>query len=317
MNQRQHHWLEKSQVQVLSLLILGAFYFGLWRLFAPPDPRAPLIFLPLGQLGALAGLAGIVWGISLLAGAVMVRSRPEGALVAMLVGLGGLSLRSPQFRGLLWYRQEQAPSLFGAMLLETLLLVAILAGAVVAMSLGRRLAERIAPGWLWTPPADSPEGVASPRRGLLGSLCWGLDTPGARTPWASAIASFVVSVAASVVFMMIFVRSPDRGQVLFGLVAGFALGTLTAHQLAPARLSTLYLLGPAIVGSAVYVLAMATPLADAPNAWTQVRVISRVLPIDWLSAGCGGAALGYWMSSRIHESRRLERQAALTDTSKR
>ena len=40
-------------------------------------------------------------------------------------------------------------------------------------------------------------------------------------------------------------------------------------------------------------------------AWTHTPYYARALPIDWLTAGAGGALFGYWSSQRVHEAHHL------------
>ena len=60
------------------------------------------------------------------------------------------------------------------------------------------------------------------------------------------------------------------------------------------RVSLLYTLAAAAAGS-------------QPDAWARVNDYSRALPVDWLTAGSGGAVLGYWISERLHEMKYIER----------
>ena len=61
-----------------------------------------------------------------------------------------------------------------------------------------------------------------------------------------------------------------------------------------------------VAAVAFYVLAAVGSLAKGQGAWMSVPACYHALPVDWLTAGAGGAALGCWIAERMHESRFLD-----------
>jgi hypothetical protein len=95
--------------------------------------------------------------------------------------------------------------------------------------------------------------------------------------------------------------SDDRGQVLFAVLASFVIAGMLGHHLFPTRLAVATWAMPIATALLFYGLAMASvSQASVPRPQFQV------LPLDWLTAGCGGALLGTWLSERMRETRIFE-----------
>ncbi|MFW6066524.1 MAG: hypothetical protein ACOC9S_06860, partial [Planctomycetota bacterium] len=120
-------------------------------------------------------------------------------------------------------------------------------------------------------------------------------------------ASLASSAAIAVVLFWLLLRSPERGQILFAVVTSAALGAFIAHQVLPSSHSMLVWTVPFLIAIFVYASCTGISLGDSTRAWTAVPLRARVLPIDWLTAGGGGAFLGYWLSARVHEMRFIEK----------
>ena len=63
---------------------------------------------------------------------------------------------------------------------------------------------------------------------------------------------------------------------------------------------------PILVGILFYALASVASVGESVQDWIHVPYYARVLPIDWLTAGCAGAAFGYWLCQRFNESAYFE-----------
>ena len=335
MTHHQFHWIEKLQVQLTIVGTALAAYFLVWPMVCPADPGGAVAFVAAGSLGKAAVLAAALCVLSALCCVTTVSARPAGTMAAAMIGLGGLSLHSGAMREMLWARQADLAAMYWQMVLEVLLLAAIvLVAAQVARGV-RKLLGAAAGGWAWRDPLDSlgehqqrkylqamasEEGVST--NGLLGGGFARLVVEnlgritarqtGRRMPDRDVLTRwvlcFLVCLAIAVLVLLLLARSRDRGQVLFALVAGNFLATLVAYQVFPTRLSLPAWLTPMTVAVGFYVLAAAGALRTGQGAWMYVEACYLALPIDWMTAGLGGALLGYWASARMHEAKFLERQ---------
>jgi len=314
MKHRHFHLLEKLQVQLAAVAALLVVYFGLWPVLRPSDPNDPVVFVATESAGLASMFAAAMWGLAALCALVTITARPEGGLLAALVGLGGMSLRSAGMRPLLWTGNGSLRGLYGQLLAELALLLVLGAVAIIAVAVVRWVVGRLHPKWLWRDPlpnaaADEGGGTLRERLGrVLGGRAWPSGARGKPGNAARTAQFLAAATGLSLVFVVLLLRSPDRGQILFALFAGFALGFLIAHQFVPAALPLIAWVVPLIVGAGFYVLAVVQVGAVPPEKWMTVPAYARVLPVDWLTAGGGGALLGYLISSRIHEARHIEEQ---------
>jgi len=284
------HWMEKLQVQVAVVGAVGAVFLHFWRCAQTTAPVGPATFLPTGSTGGLLGAGVMFLVLAVVCGLVTVTSRPEGALAAALLGLGGISLRSRSVELLFQQREGEFAAVYGQMGLELVVLAAIVLAGIGAILAIRWLVARVRPGWLWRDPT---EGLAAPveesgRKKLLASL---------------ACVGMTVVIAA--VLVPVLMRSSLRGQIVFAVLASSTVAVLIAHQIQPAPVGMLIWLAPVGVGVLYYVLG-AIWVGD--GGWMGIRVQAQALPIDWVAAGGGGATLGYWISARMHEVKLLEQE---------
>jgi len=321
MTHRRVHLLEKFQVQLATGAALAAVYFVAWRWVRPWDPEAPVVLLAGGRPGSALALAAVAIVLAVACTLVTLSSRPEGALLAALVGAGGVSLRSPSIRALLWRRNDALPAMYGELIIEVLALAAVLLAVALVVDLIRAAVGAVRPNWLWRDPRGKAEPLHPDARPY--SLIIGLpravastgaaapSRPGSKNPprhrlFARALACLMVCLAGSTVMLALLLQSADRGQVIFAVFASFLLGAVLAQQLFAAKHSLAVWITPFILAVATYVLA-ASSAVGGEQAWMRVPFYGQVLPIDWLTAGAGGAVLGYWISARIHEARHFER----------
>lgn len=297
MTQRKFHWIEKLQVQLASAAALLIVYFWLYPLVRPWDPNAALSFLPYGGWAQFAMLVGIVWGLAAAAALLTTKSRPQGAMVATLIGAAGLSMRSPQMRTLLWLQGNDFTALFSKLIGETLLLAAVLAGAAAIIVAIRRAVGAAKPGLMWTDPlADAPKPELPRDQAIM-----------------RRFAGFALMLAISIILILVLLRTSDSGQVIFALLTANFLAVLAAQQSFPTRSSVSAWAGPMLIGILFYLLAtfgaMAFPQGQqaGPNLWANVMLYACPLPIDWMTAGAGGGVLGYWISQRIREIKHIDK----------
>jgi hypothetical protein len=295
MSPRQSHWLEKFTVQVAVVASLAAGYFWLSPMVRGGDGQVATAFLPVGGLDRAAVFAGGLLVLAAACGLLTATSRPCGTILAIAFGAGAVALRSPEFRTLLWLRQDRITGLYHLLIVETLLLAVALGAAVLLSGWVRAMVARAIPQLIWRPAA----GKAS-SRSPGGAPLTGLG------PWGRSLVSAGLALLVGLVALAVLLQSSRRGQVLFALVTSFAVGVWVAQRVLPAPHVETYLLAPLVTAVVLYALASVAPYGARPDAWDTVPLQARVLPLDWLTAGCGGAMLGCWIGQRMNESKLLD-----------
>jgi hypothetical protein len=341
MTHRQAHWFEKLQVQIATVAAMLAAYAVVWPLVAPGDPPGPLAFLACGE-AAKAGTFAVALGALALGVCLLTFSaRPEGTMAALLLGLGGLSLRSGSMRILLWAREDDLGTMFWQMLLELMVLAALALAAALLVGVIHAILRGLLGRWGWqdllevvsdtdqreymrclTGGKDGDAEASARRDELATSLTGGgfariiverlarngsaaSATGRGATKTGDAVTRgglrFLTALGLTLVLVWLLARSSDRGQILFALLAGNFLATLVAYQFFPSRLSWVAWASALVAGAVFYVLAAVGAPHAGGGAWMFVYNSSQALPIDWITAGLGGALLGFWGSSRLHE----------------
>jgi hypothetical protein len=335
MELKQAHLLEKAQVVLVGAGLLAAVFWGLWWWFVPPDPLEPQVFLATGRIGSLALLVVLLAVFSALAGALTPSSRLEGSLLAAVVGVGGLALRSARLEPLLWSSEASAAGTACRLAGEVFVLgagwlVAMLSGAAVR-SAARSVVARIRPGGVWrrlesrlapdllellqdrSDPGDAlrtgAEAAWTARLGLEGQ--WFCELLSARRRAESAeqrrqlrrrfqqgLSHLVIAWGGAVVMVFVLLQSTLRNQVLFSLAGAMFMGVMLACHFVPMRSVVVAWVLPVLTGVAVYGLGALSGSLAQP--------MFRALPIDWILAGSAGALLGYFTSDRLREIRLVE-----------
>ncbi|MFP4104941.1 MAG: hypothetical protein ACLFVU_02530 [Phycisphaerae bacterium] len=333
MDHSKLHWLEKFQTQLAAVLVLAAMYFLIWPLIAPADPQAAVTFLPQGLYAEIIVYALAVWVLSALVAVLTIHARPESAMVATLIGAGGIALRSSRVRFLYMFNQDSLGGVFLGMIFELLILAIILIVASAIITFIRSRVESVKPRWVRKPklehlpeaqrmPVALSPGGASVIRWLVFLNLVPLEarpTEEDRQPRKSAatqkinllhqsVQFLAVGAVVAVLLLGLLLRSPDRGQVVFAVLASFTLGTLAAELLFPTPLGVLAWLLPLLAGIVCCLWGAVTPVPDAAAGWAVVPLQARALPIDWMTFGVGGAFWGYWMGLRMHERWIIEKQ---------
>lgn len=301
MDPRKTHLLEKIQVQLTVMAALGAVYFLCWPALRPSDPQLPLTFLLGDNLHQLTLFGLVLAALAVAIGLFTVTARPVGALMALSLAAGGVSLRSNSFRPLLQLYQDDLHALYFSLILETLLLAGIAFVGAALLLATRALVARIAPSWAWHPPVTEPDqaDAAAPQ-----------PTAPAKPAPASGpsltetlIIPLLLALLISVGLLMLLMRSDAHGQTLFAIIAAFLLAVLITRQAFPRCPAVLAFILPVLVSVAFYVLGSWTPIGQTPQAWVKVEFYARALPLDWMTLGIGGGLAGYWISDRLQEIR--------------
>jgi len=332
MNHKRFHLLEKIQVQLAAAAALLVVYFLIWPALRPADPQSPLTCLPERAYADGLLFVGVVWLLAAACAVVTINARPESALVAALIGSAGASARSARISALLWLWGGNFPGLYGVLVLEVLLMGVVIFGAGLIVDVVRRVIAHLRPGWLWGSPLSRlMEGQQEVSAGAGGSGGRGFERPPQtelvlyllracfvrdRGPEPSrktdknnaarlSVCCLGLSLVVAVVMLVLLMRSSERGQILFALLAAFIVASAVAHQAFPTPYSIVVWGMPILVAMGLYGLAAVS--TSQPASWIDVPKYAKALPVDWLTAGCGGALIGYWISARIHELRHVER----------
>ncbi len=324
MSHERWHVIEKIEVQVAALAALALVYVVAWRPVWPRDVTGTFTFLPTGAIGPLALTAVLVWVLAAACAVVTISARTEGALLATLVGVAGLAMRSGPMRLLVNAHADAPGRLMAALAVEVVALAAILLGALVVISGVRAVLLPLCPPWLRPGGGKSVDAGADPsvaRRRLgapsslkrmkfmvlgIDPLAEGEGKLSTKDHLAAAGGAFGITLLTGwlvLIGTLAAAHGVERGQILFGLAVSFLLAALLADQVTPAGFSLPCLAAPLVLAIGVYVHA-AGLAPNPPLTWMQVPALANALPIDWLCAGCGGAVGGDWISSRIREARR-------------
>lgn len=294
MSYHKRHLLEKVQVQVAAAGALAVVYFLIAPAFQPWEPGGAFSLVPAGDYGRLAIFAGAVWIISACCAAMTISARPEGALLATLIGAAGFSLASGPMRMLMWQRDRNFRGLFATLTAEVLLMAGVILVAMIVIRL-----------------------VRAGMRGRLARLTWreparAAEKQSGKTQAAHAAGAVVMELAIAMLLLVVTFRSIDRGQIAFSLAASFFVASLIAHQIFPIRMSVPLLLGPIFMAVLVFGFGWVGPGGDGITGWYSAQMVAQnfplraALPIDWMTMGTGGAVAGFWLSSRMHEAKPTE-----------
>lgn len=301
-HERWHTW-EKVQVQIAIAIGLPVMYALSWSVLRTWDPDQAVVFLPKLELGRLAVFALVLWALAGLCALLTLSARAEGSLLAALVGSGGVSLHSESLAGMLRTYETNLPALLVPLAGELALMAPIIVVAWLIVRAVRRGAARVRPEWV-RPENLSP---AHPPGGQGGKA----KPASARLPLPERVltnaASFGLTLLIGLLLVTVLMYSADRGQILFALAAAFFVGSAVATYFFPAGTSAACWAAPIVLGVIFYLKACLAP--SGFQAWTQLGPWAYALPVDWLSAGCGGAVGGYWLACRLHDMAHMPKPA--------
>ncbi len=294
MSHHRRHFLEKLQVQVAAVGALAVVYFLIAPALRPPEPGGAIVFIPTGDYGRLAIFACAVWIISACCAALTISARPEGVLLATIIGAAGFSFSSGPMRTLLWKCDGKFDKLFALLSAEVLAMATVIIGAMVIIHLVRACMRRAFPKLTWKAPIPASKTD---------------ENQTGKTQAMNAAGAVVIELAIAVLLLVITFRSTERGQIAFALAASFFVASLAAHQIFPIRTSAPLLLGPILIAALVFGSGWAGLGGDQTSGWYAAQVVAQnlplraALPIDWMTLGTGGAVAGFWLSSRMHEAK--------------
>lgn len=319
---------EKLRVMLSSTALMLFVYWLVADMFTHTvDPMAPLVFIPMGAGFKLAMFAALAVVFILVALSVMTGTRPTGAMAIALIGLGGIALHSEPALLLLGTWNGSAGTLYSSMLIEVLVLaLSLLVAEAVGMHLRDRLSA-VVPALNWSGLADSvpetayehycddaPSPCPFPRqeaclRLLARHLGIGTGTDTREVDGYRAVKGrvclthFVLCAVSGLIFSAVLMRTDERGQILFSLFAGYTAASLLAYHFFPSGCPASSW-GGAVIGACVIYLAAS--LGEGGSVWVEIAPITETLPLDWITAGCGGALLGSWIGARTADYRLSE-----------
>ena len=294
MSHHRRHFLEKLQVQIASVVALAAVYFLIAPALRPWEPGGAFSFIPMGDYGRLAIFACAVWIISACCAAITISARPEGALLATIIGAAGFSFASGSMRMLLWQRDGHFGRLFALLTAEVLAMATVILGAMVVIRLVRACMRRSFPKLTWGAPIPAAKTDESQT---------------GKTQTMHAVGAVVMELAIAMLLLVVTFRSTERGQIAFALAASFFVASVVAHQIFPIRISAPLLLGPILMAVLVFGFGWAGLGGESNSGWYDAQMVAQnlplraALPIDWMTLGTGGAVAGFWLSSRMHEAK--------------
>jgi hypothetical protein len=302
---------------------VAVVYFFLASTVSPRDPKAGLSFVRDGNLAGGLWFSGVTLMFAALVGAVTVFIRPSGAMVVLLIGAGGLSVRSGPIRPWLWHMHDNLPAMYGGLILELLLGAVVLLLGSIILDLIRRLVGAVRPAWLWR--HKNPQGQRMDAAGsflkLPGSLAalvkgvfqlrsnWSIKKRTEPKDAVRALGCLTLTCVTGFVLVMLLAQSPNRGQILFALAASFFLAVLIGLHVSPTKYGSVVFAAPVLVGVLMYILGAVTSVNGSAMVWTKARYYAQALPIDWLFAGGAGAMLGCFIWQRKQEADRVQKSS--------
>lgn len=206
--------------------------------------------------------------------------RLEVGLFCAAIGLAALAVRGGPMRAVLQY--ASGPSIYLALVVETILLLALLTGAYILL---RRLFPLI---WSARLPADA---VKTPTDH---------DVSTEPSDIAFAVAIFAVAM---ILCESLLLQSDAKKQAIVSVGVSSFIATLAACQIAPLVEGAWYwLAGPALVACAGYLLAYISPEGwPIGEVHGMLGALARATPLDYASLGVAGAILGYWTARKWKE----------------
>lgn len=245
MNHRWLHAIEKKQVQLAAGGGLVIVYFFLWSSLGSGDPAGPVSLSARGGFAAFGLFAVILVALAGICGVLTIGSRPAGALLATLIGAGGVSLRSPSIRSLLWSHQDKLGLLFAKLIAEVLVLALLAFCAGVIISLIHWGASRLKPKGRPMSEANQPDSG-----GVLSPPLWATIAAAARPASARkskhllvsqvllrALCCLTLGMPIAIAMILLVMKSSERGQIIFALLVSFFVAAFVAYQTFPVRSS--------------------------------------------------------------------------------
>ncbi len=291
---------------VVAIVVAGVvFWTAGWACAAPPPAFAGVSLLAWAPAAGLVGavlLTILLLGCIVLAMIITHPDAPHTSLYCALLGLGGLSIRGGGIFMLLDTHQldHTLPAVFPRLALECLVwaIILIIAEAFTLALHARYFANTL---WIGRSGVDPKFFPSRPGGPTLGGSIGGpthAESSEDRKPLHAVLANaaaFAVTTLAAMILLALFLKSQEKGQVLFAAFLSFGLAALLANVLFPDSSNwPVWLAVPA--AAAIGYLRAPTTLAYPGHA---ASAMSSALPIDYLAAGIPGAILGYYTALRL------------------
>ncbi len=319
MSHQRWHFIEKIQVEIAAAAGFAVMYFLLWPTIKPWDVDGAVVFLPIGAGYNLLAFAGVVWLLAAMCAALTISARPEGALLATLIGVGGASVHSNPMRLLLMRFEQDLGDLLSPLVWELAAMAGIIIVALLVIHIVRAAARTVVPKWMHrqidrsgkprkldidTANMTLLDWIPGVRLMRHGPISLAMIKNAAAKGATRSLSGFGLTLLLGLALLHITAFSTDRGQVLFSLAISFFIAAGLANSFFPAGFSAPCWLAPLVLGAAFY-LRSSGIAPTGQLTWTQADCFTHALPIDWLAAGCGGAIGGYWLSCRLHDLRHM------------
>ena len=120
---------------------------------------------------------------------------------------------------------------------------------------------------------------------------------------------------ATLIFTMLIVQTPLKGQAIVGVGAAAMLAAMLSHYLYGVRGAAWYVAGTILAGVAGYLYNYFNPAALAiGDAKGILAGPARVLPLHYATLGVAGAIFGYWTSTvwKVQAKQKSEHASAAT-----
>ena len=315
-NRSRLFW-DKFPVWVIGFCLLGLTYWPLRGMFYSADPVGPsMLDFP----------GGLFLTIFLLISAIVIvpftiSERTTSSLFALFLASGGVCLRSGRLNELI-VPASQTQAVFGQFIATTIWLLGIAAVLTFAIQFLRKIVRKFLSALAYKPlfqcmskdefdrlpelKRDNPE-VEKYMQANVEYIPTDFapdNKDAGKTPalkeFLPELAGFIVTVAAvGVIVSAVLMRSAERGQLIFSLLAGFTLAGYLAGKLFPTRRTQFAWCGAGLGALIIYVIAYFTQ-ANVPL--NNVMPQFQALPCDWFSAAGAGALLGAWLNQRAEDS---------------
>lgn len=239
-------------------------------------------FAPALLLLLLAAIPAVLMGVLTAA-----TGHPVAGVFAVAVALAMLASFGGPIDGWMW--RVELPVDYAALMMETVLWLALLLGLFVVIEKLRPVARRMLP---WRDEED-------PYRGVFDlTKLWNNKTA----------VSALVTAGIGGLLAGLLIRTADPGQVNGSLVVAFMIAALLGQTIVPNANPMGVLVSPALAALVGYgaVLLSGLNSSDAVLArWyaNHLNGLAQALPIYYISAGVAGAALGFGMSRNMDQSR--------------
>jgi len=298
---------------VAAMLATGMIFFWIAGKFLPsPDVYGASVLAQGPAAGfnpELAMLVGLF--VCLLVGLLITfPDTPHAGLFCTTVGLIAIAVywgkTQDLFLAYTSFSNPDAASACRVLAVQDLFWIFfILAGELFTTVLSRWFSDRMNwPELLGLPWLGGEHELAPyPRCAIV--LVWGRQ---ARGRWwvgdlAADICGFLVTGVVATGVLYLLLQSQLPGQIIFALIAAFAIGAFAAGMIVPGASNwAIWTAVPAVAGVGYLIAGAITPAYPGQASF----FLARALPIYYASAGWAGAIIGFYSAIRVHYRMRLD-----------